>query len=59
MDLYMNFVAPSTMKQKNIEAHIMEKIALKGDIHNFYVNLIERQLSRDSVLVELIKEEVK
>ncbi len=59
MDLYMNFVAPSTMKQKNIEPYIMEKIVLKGDLHNFYVNLIEGQLSRDSVLVELIKEEVK
>lgn len=59
MDLYMNFVAPSTMNQKNIEPYIMEKIVLKGDLHNFYVNLIEGQLSRDSVLVELIKEEVK
>ena len=59
MDIFMDFVVPSAMKQKNIEAHIMEKIALKGDIHKFYVKLIDGQLSRDSILVELIKEEVK
>lgn len=59
MDIFMGYVVPSTMRHKNIEPHIMEKLALKGELHKFYLNLVDGQLRRDSVLVKLIQEEIK
>lgn len=58
LDAFEGFVKPSSMNHKKIEHYIIQDLLQKRNLHEFYLDVINSQIRRDSVLIKEIKNEI-